>query len=180
MTLILIIVAVLIALFSLGVVSFKHPVSSAVSLLVAFLLLAVFYLLYGAEFVAAVQVLVYAGGIMVLYLMGVMFTDNEWIKITRQTHVQAWVALVLILAFFAFFGHKLYRAEYPVNQPPATPAKIEKLTEAEKKLPYLTRQTNPRTVSIKLFTNYLFPFEAASVLLTVAVLGGIFLAKKEV
>ena len=180
MTILLIIVGALIALFAIGVVSFKHPVASAVSLLVGFLLVGVFYLLYGAEFVAAVQVMVYAGGIMVLYLMGVLFTDNEWIHVTRQTHLQAWIGLLVILAFFAFFGHKLFHSEYPAIENVASQAVVQKESPAEEKLGYLKRETNPRTVSVKLFSDYLIPFEAASVLLTVAVVGGIFLAKKEV
>ncbi|MFB3851295.1 MAG: NADH-quinone oxidoreductase subunit J [Acidobacteriota bacterium] len=180
MTIFIILVAVLITLFSIMVVSLKHPISSAISLLVAFLLLAIFYLLYGAEFVAAVQVLVYAGGIMVLYLMGVMFTDNEWIKITRQTHLQAWLALVLVLIFFGYFGHKLYHSEYPAPAVQQTNTAVTKETKAEKTLPYLKRETNPRSVSVRLFSDYLYAFEVASVLLTVAVVGGVFLAKKEV
>ncbi|MCX7830290.1 MAG: NADH-quinone oxidoreductase subunit J [Acidobacteria bacterium] len=181
MTFLIILVSVLIALLAITVVSFKHPISSAISLLVAFLLLAVFYLLYGAEFVAAVQVLVYAGGIMVLYLMGVMFTDNEWIKITRQTHLQAWLALVLVLVFFAYFGHKLYHSEYPAQTAPQAKTAVSgKATNAEKALPYLKRETNPRSVSVRLFSDYIYAFEVASVLLTIAVVGGVFLAKKEV
>jgi NADH-quinone oxidoreductase subunit J len=180
MIVLIVLVSVLIALFSIMVVSLKHPISSAISLLAGFLLLAVFYLLYGAEFVAAVQVLVYAGGIMVLYLMGVMFTDNEWIKITRQTHLQAWLALVLILVFFGYFGHKLYHSEYPAPAMQKAQTAVVKKSEAENKLPYLNRETNPRTVSVRLFSDYIYPFEVASVLLTVAVVGGVFLAKKEV
>jgi len=180
MTIMLIIIGALIALFAVGVVTLKHPIASAVSLLAGFFLVGVFYLLNGAEFVAAVQVLVYAGGIMVLYLMGVLFTDNEWIHVTRQTHLQSWLGLAVILVFFAFFGHKLFHSEYPYieNMPSQTATLQEK--GAEEKLQYLKRDTNPRTVSVKLFSDYLYPFEVASVLLTVAVVGGVFLAKKEV
>lgn len=180
MTFFIVIVSILIALFSIMVVSFKHPISSAIALLVGFMLVAILYLLYGAEFVAAVQVLIYAGGIMVLYLMGVMFTDNEWIKITRQTHLQSWLALILVLLFFGYFGHKLYHSQYPPLAKQEINLTITKKSEAEKKLPYLQRETNPRKVSVKLFSDYIYPFEVASVLLTVAVVGGIFLAKKEV
>lgn len=175
----IIFVAIVIAILSAFVVSLKHPIYSAVSLLVGFLFVGIFYLLYGAEFVAGVQVLVYAGGIMVLYLMGVMLTDNEWIKITRQTHIQAFFALFLILIFFAFFGHKLYHSEYP-----AIPSERDVVTTLNRKesdkFNYLKRETNPRKVSVKLFSDYLIPFEVASLLLTVAVVGGVFLAKKEV
>lgn len=180
MIIILAVLAILIAVLAIGVVSFKHPIASAVSLLVGFLLLGAFYLLYGAEFVAAAQVLVYAGGIMVLYLMGVLFTDNEFIKITRQTHLQAWLGLVITLIFFAFVGHKLYHSEYRSYADGSAKAVVSGESDDEKKLGYLKRETNPRVVSVKLFSDYLYPFETASVLLTVAVLGGIFLAKKEI
>lgn len=180
MTILIILISILIVLFSIMVVSLKHPISSAVSLLVAFLLLAIFYLLYGAEFVAAVQVLIYAGGIMVLYLMGVMFTDSEWIKITRQTHIQAWLALFLVLVFFGYFGHRLYHSQYPAPAEKRVEIPVSKKSEAEIKLSYLQRKTNPRSVAVRLFSDYIYPFEVASVLLTVAVVGGVFLAKKEV
>ncbi len=181
MTSIVILTAILIAIFSIFVVSLKHPISSAISLLVGFILLGIFYLLYEAEFVAAIQVLVYAGGIMVLYIMGIMFSDNEWIKITRQTHIQAPIAIILILVFFSFFGHKLYNSDYPsLSSGVSHQVAVTQKDKEPSRLPYPKMDTNPRSVAVKLYSDYLYPFEVASVLLTVAVLGGIFLAKKEV
>jgi len=110
MTILFIALAVLIGACALGVVVSRNPISSAVWLLVGFLGVAVLYLSLKAEFVAAVQVLVYAGGIMVLYLFGVMFVDSEVLRATRQSHAQAWPALLLAVALFAVLGHRLYHS----------------------------------------------------------------------
>ena len=185
MTILWILLAVFIAACALGVVVSRSPITAAVSLLVAFLGVAVLYLALGAEFVAAVQVLVYAGGIMVLYVIGVMLTDSEALRLTRQAHFQAWPAFFLVLALFVVAGHYLYRAEYQalpmvqvaVVQDAAQESAAQAALEAKAKE---DADTNPRRVSLVLFRDFLYPFEAASVLLTVAVLGGVFLAKKEV
>ena len=185
MTALWILLAVFIAVCAVGVVVSRSPITAAVSLLVAFLGVAVLYLALGAEFVAAVQVLVYAGGIMVLYVIGVMLTDSEALRLTRQAHFQAWPAFFLVLALFAVAGHHLYRAEYKalpavqvmVLQEGADEAAARAALEAQARE---DADTNPRRVSMVLFRDFLYPFEAASVLLTVAVLGGVFLAKKEV
>jgi len=118
---------------------------------------------------------------MVLYIMGIMFSDNEWIKITRQTHIQAPIAIIFILIFFAFFGHKLYNSDYPsLSSKSSQQVTVAQTVKKPSNLPYPKMETNPRSVAVKLYSDYLYPFEVASVLLTVAVLGGIFLAKKEV
>lgn len=180
-----ILLAVFIAACAMGVVLSRSPITAAVSLLVAFLGVAVLYLALGAEFVAATQVLVYAGGIMVLYVIGVMLTDSEALRLTRQAHFQAWPAFFLVLVLFLVVGHKLYHAEYKAeagvkvmvvqNDAQEAQAKAALAAQAEER-----RDTNPRRVALSLFRDFLYPFEAASVLLTVAVLGGIFLAKKEI
>ncbi|MCI4397709.1 MAG: NADH-quinone oxidoreductase subunit J [Acidobacteria bacterium] len=186
MTILWILLAAFIAACALGVVLSRSPITSAISLLVGFVGVGVLYLCLKAEFVAAVQVFVYAGGIMVLYVIGVMFTDSEALRLNRQTHMQAWPAFFLVLLLFLWMGHKLYHAEYKavpsaitiaVATSPEDEARTKQALEAKAAL---ARDTNPRQVSVALFSDYLYPFEAASVLLTVAVLGGIFLAKKEV
>lgn len=186
MTALWIALALFIAGCALGVVLARNPISSAVWLLAGFLAVAVLYLALRAEFVAAVQVLVYAGGIMVLYLFGIMFVDAEALRAVRQTHRQAWPVFLLCLALFAVLGHHLYRSSYK-----AQPAALQIIAvsnareEAAAKAKFdemAQRKSEPNTVQVSrvLFGDFLIPFEVASVLLTVAVLGGIFLAKKEV
>lgn len=174
MTVLWILLLAFIAACALGVVLSRSPITSAVSLLVGFLGVAVLYLALRAEFVAAVQVLVYAGGIMVLYLFGIMLVDNEALRLQRQVHFQAWPSFVFVLLLFLWMGHHLYRSDY--TAPPAVPAVERSVVENKEAGP----DTNTRRVARVLYGDYLYPFEAASVLLLAAVAGGIFLAKKEV
>jgi len=186
MTTFWILLAGFILICALGVVLARSPITSALFLLGGFLGVAVLYLALNAEFVAAVQVLVYAGGIMVLYLFGIMVVDSEVLRLTRQVHWQAWPVFFLVLAFFLWMGHELYHQEYE-PPPKAVPVYVlqegEDSTALEAKLAKeaAERQApNPTRVARVLFSDFLYPFEGASVLLLVAVLGAIFLAKKEV
>ncbi len=182
MTVLWIILAGFIVACALGVVLSRNPISAAISLLVGFIGVAVLYLCLKAEFVAAVQVLVYAGGIMVLYILGVMFTDSDAIRLTRQTHLQAWPAFLLVLVLFLGVGHKLYRSDYTPHPLPAAQAVAADTGQAAGAgdVPQPAAQTNPQKLAGMLYGDYLYPFEVASVLLLVAVLGAVFLAKKEV
>ena len=181
-----ILLSLMIALCALGVVLARSPISSAISLLIGFVGVAILYLALKAEFVAAVQILVYAGGILVLYLFGIMLTDNEALRLTRQTHLQAWPVFVLILVLFLAVGHKLYHSDYTPQQP----ARLLMLTDQSQVQALQNRlaqeasaaqhATNPQRVARVLYGDYLYPFEAASVLLLVAVLGAVLLAKKDV
>ena len=183
MTVLWIILAGFIVACALGVVLSRSPIASAISLLVGFIGVAVLYLCLKAEFVAAVQVLVYAGGIMVLYIIGIMFTDSEALQLQRQVHLQAWPAFVLVLALFLGVGHKLYHADYrPAPRAEAAvsqPAPQVQASAAEP-APAQPVADNTRQVARILYGDFLYPFEAASVLLMVAALGAVFLAKKEV
>jgi len=174
MTVLWILLLAFIAACALGVVLSRSPITSAVSLLVGFLGVAVLYLALRAEFVAAVQVLVYAGGIMVLYLFGIMLVDNEALRLQRQVHFQAWPAFVFVLLLFLWMGHELYHSDYAASPAPAA---VEAAAAPEGTG---APDTNTRRVARVLYGDYLYPFEAASVLLLAAVAGGIFLAKKEV
>jgi NADH-quinone oxidoreductase subunit J len=180
-----ILLSALIVVCALGVVLARGPISSAISLLVGFIGVAVLYLALRAEFVAAVQVLVYAGGILVLYIFGIMLTDSEAIRLTRQTHLQAWPVFVLVLVLFLGVGHKLYHAQYPAPPKPTAEAaasapKIQVMSPGEKEGGEAVPATNPQKLAGVLYGDYLYPFEVASVLLLVAVLGAVFLAKKEI
>jgi NADH-quinone oxidoreductase subunit J len=178
MTVFMVLLAAFIAACALGVVFSRSPITSAISLLVGFLGLAVLYLVLRAEFVAAVQVLVYAGGVMVLYLFGIMLVDNQVLRLTRQVHFQAWPAFVLVLVLFLWMGHRLYHSEYaalPEARAAATAAADPAATAAD-----APATDNTRRIAKVLYGDFLYPFEAASILLLVAVVGGVFLAKKEV
>jgi len=172
MTLGWILLSCLIVLCALGVVLARSPISSAISLLVGFIGLAILYLALGAEFVAAVQVLVYAGGIMVLYLFGIMIVDNDLLRLSRQVHNQAWIVFLIVLVVFIWAGRKLYHAQYRAQPAP--------VAVAAQVAPRKAGSSNTGDVAKVMYGTFLYPFEAASVLLLVAVVGGVFLAKKEI
>lgn len=185
MTVLWVLLAVFIVACALGVVLSRSPIASAISLLVGFIGVAVLYMALHAEFVAAVQVLVYAGGIMVLYIFGIMLTDREALTLTRQVHYQAWPAFLLVLLLFLWMGHKLYRSDYtPQARVPVyvatTPGEEEAAKKAIAQRAEERKEGNTQRVARVLYGDYLYPFEAASVLLLVAVVGAVFLAKKEI
>jgi NADH-quinone oxidoreductase subunit J len=153
--------------FAVLVVTSRNTVHSVLFLVVNFLFVAMLYVLLGAEFLAVIQVLVYAGGIVVLYLFVVMLVN---LKRPPETHMDArrrsrlgfglaaavLVELVAIAAYSAL----------PATPPSGGPA-----------VPALTG--NVEQVGWMLYTDYLIPFELASILLLVAMIGAIVLAKRE-
>jgi NADH-quinone oxidoreductase subunit J len=154
----------LVALISGGLVVFqRHPLRSALWLIVNFFAVAGIYLLAHAEFIAAIQVIVYAGAIMVLFLFVIMLMN------IRQPEAEPTIPFIgrklagIILA--GFTGLILI---YGVTK--AT------LTAGKEMAPGLG---NTESIARSLFTDYLLPFEATSVLLLVAIVGAVVLAKSK-
>jgi len=145
----------------------KEPIHSALSLILVMVALAVLYLLLGAEFVAAVQIIVYAGAVMVLFVFVIMLLNAGVEERTNWSKIATWVGTPL--AFFLLFelGHFLGRskagAAIGTGSGPGVSGAAFSTAELSKLL----------------FTNYLFPFEATSILILIAILGAMILAKKE-
>ena len=138
----------------------KHPINSALSLIVVMTSLAVLYLLLGAEFLAAAQVIVYAGAIMVLFTFVVMLLNagrEERTLGSRAARTVGFPAVVAILAVIATAFLKLQGFG---------DAAIE------------GHITSTADLSTVLFTKLLLPFEVTSVLILVAILGSVALARK--
>ena len=151
------------------VVTKKNPVSSAVSLVVTFLSLAGFYMLLNAHFIAIVQILVYAGAIMVLFLFVIMLMDLKkeediFSKLKAQKFFGIIFAIILVAEVFAvtkaFTSQLLSKEIY-------TPENIA------------AAGGNTKAIGRLLFTDFLLPFEVTSVLLLVAIIGAVVLGKKE-
>jgi len=149
---------------AISVITRRNPVHAALSLIVTLLSLAGLYLMLYAPFVAGVQIVLYAGGIMVLFLFVIMLVNLErnireyqW---NRQWMVGTIAALVLggLLLF-------VYRRGYDIF-----PNTYARLPEAE----------NTQQVGIWLYGNYMLPFEIASLLLLVAIVGAVVMAKKRI
>jgi NADH-quinone oxidoreductase subunit J len=152
---------------AVAVVVSRNPVHSALYLLLSFLLVACIFILQQAEFVGAVQMLVYAGGIMVLFLFVVMLVNPRTVE--TKTFQHQWdVALLLFPVFLIPFAYILWTEKLP-----AVPVNAAALVSVRGKL-----AGNTEAVSWVLFRDYLLPFEVASVFLLVAMVGAVVLGKR--
>jgi len=146
------------------VVASRNPVYSALSLLVMFFHVAGVYVLLNAEFIAAIQVIVYAGAILVLYLFVVML-----LNLRQEERYHRHFALGVFLGLVIFVEVILAFARTKFSGMPGD-FTVEKLKQLG----------NTQAIGQTMYTTYLFPFEVASVILLVAMVGAIVLAKKGV
>lgn len=160
------------------VVTSRNPVHSALFLLLTFLAVAVLFVIKAAEFVAAVQVLVYAGGIMVLFLFVVMLINVRAIPDERITARLWQVGIAVGVAMFALLFSMVRDGglAVPVNDPAAmqriVPVSVNPGEAAE-------IVGNSEAVGMLLYRQYLVPFEVASIFLLVAMIGAIIIGKRE-
>jgi NADH-quinone oxidoreductase subunit J len=155
--------AVIAVLCAINVVVQSHPISSAVSLVGVMGSLAVLYLLLGAEFIAAAQVIVYAGAIMVLFVFVIMLLNAGAESRRGRSFMVSLLGVPLLIAFLgllAYYVQRLFRQDVTVHFGGFTGG-------------------TARDVGRALFTTYLLPFEATSILILIAILGAIVLARKE-
>ena len=168
--------AAAILLFGILVITARNTVHSVLFLVVNFFFVAAIYVMLGAEFLAAIQVLVYAGGIVVLYLFVVMLVNlKRPPEAHRDPHRQNGLAIVTALTVLAELAAiVLFGYLRPGGAPSATAA-VAATTE-------VTRAAggNTQAVGYALYQQYLIPFEVASILLLVAMIGAIVLAKREI
>jgi NADH-quinone oxidoreductase subunit J len=173
---------------SILVVAMRNPVHSALFLLLTFLCVAILFVMKSAEFVAAVQVLVYAGGIMVLFLFVVMLINVRHLPDERVLS-SFWkggfaVGLGVFLLFATVVRSGAYMDENPDKSALET-VKERELGPSKKypgKLAYSTvtvRNSNSEAVGMALYREYLVPFEVASLFLLVAMIGAIVIGKRE-
>lgn len=161
---------VIFALFCLaGAISLllqSHPISSALSLIVVMTSLAVLYLLLGAEFLAAAQVIVYSGAIMVLFTFVIMLLNAEREQRTLGSHAARIVGFPAVVVVMAVVATVLMHV-----QGLGTAGFGEGLTNAP-------NQTNLDQIAAVLFHELLLPFEVTSVLILIAILGAVAMARK--
>jgi NADH-quinone oxidoreductase subunit J len=165
--------ALLIVASSLMVVINRHPVHSALYLVLTFLGLSVFFLQLQAPFLAAVQVIVYAGAIMVLFIFVIMLLgEDKPLPGGQKLGAQKWLGPVFALILVAEIGYLILRR--PISEPGAA--------TFVGSIPVIGGETVPfgsvKALGSTLFTNYVFAFEATSVVLLVAMVGVVVLAKK--
>jgi NADH-quinone oxidoreductase subunit J len=153
--------------FAIMVVSTRNTVHSVLFLVVNFLFVAALYALLRADFLAVIQVLVYAGGIVVLYLFVVMLVNLKRPPEAhedphRRTGLGFGLGIAILVELGAIATYTSTRAPLATAPPAVVPL-----------------AGNTEQVGWLLYTSYLIPFEIASMLLLVAMIGAIVLAKRE-
>jgi NADH-quinone oxidoreductase subunit J len=149
---------------ALGVVLVKHPVHAALLLVQTLFGVAVLFVAQGAHFLAAVQVIVYAGAVVVLFLFVIMLIGVDRTEDIRIEPLKGQRPLALVVAAA---GLAELLAIFWLQQ--------DVVTAAEKGA---SNGTNVEQVSAIVFTDYLFAFEITSVLLVIAVVGAVVLARR--
>jgi NADH-quinone oxidoreductase subunit J len=148
------------------VVTCKSPINNAVALMMTFVCLANFYVMLQAPFMAAIQIMVYAGAILMLIIFVIMLLNMDSLKGQKTSHSVSWAAGLGVLIFIQVY-FVLNRSEPTgltggiTNQVVATVGHTQLIAQS-------------------LFTDFLLPFEIASILLLVAIVGAVVLAKKNV
>lgn len=175
---------------SILVVAMRNPVHSALFLLLTFLCVAILFVVKSAEFVAAVQVLVYAGGIMVLFLFVVMLINVRHLSEERMV-TRFWKGGFAVgLAIFILFSTIVRTGDYrePVENKRALRSvptyRTRKIvnrdgTVTRKRVVRWRTVGNSEALGMALYRDYLVPFEVASLFLLVAMVGAIVIGKRE-
>jgi NADH-quinone oxidoreductase subunit J len=156
---------VLAALAVLGAVSLilqRHPIHSALSLIVVMVALAGLYLLMGAEFVAAVQIIVYGGAIMVLFVFVIMLLNAGEEERTNFSKLATYAGIPLAVATAGLIAAAIVRSSAGLSSAGPNGA-----------------LTSTKKLSMLLFREFVYPFELTSFLILVAILGAIVLAQRE-
>ena len=151
---------------ALGMLLSRNAVYSALYLVLNFVTVAVFYLLLGAPFIAMVQITVYAGAIMVLFLFVIMLLGTESIPESEVLPWQKPLAIGLAVALAAEATILLITKARPTGNILAPADAVNTMD-------------NLRLLGVALFDQYLLPFEVTSILLLVAMVGAIVLTHKE-
>lgn len=151
-----------IAMFSVTVIT-KNALYALSSLAAGMIFISAFFFLLGADFLGAVQIVVYTGAVMALYAFGMMFFDSINDIKENQTNprltfmLTGIIALIVVFIFIAPVIGANATAHYPIHE----------------------AYGNTQDIGLVLFTKYLVPFEVAAVMLLVAMIGGIILAGKK-
>lgn len=146
------------------VITRKNPVHSALALIITLLAQASIYLMLYAPFVAGVQIILYAGGIMVLFLFVIMLVSIDRSVKERQFNSQWIVGLIAATVLGALFITVFTKGRniFPEHALPTV------------------ENDNTQQIATMLYGQYMFPFEIASLLLLVAIIGAVVMAKKRI
>ena len=156
--------AIIIFVSALVVVLAKNPITSALALIITFFILAGYYVVLSAQFLAAVQVVVYAGAIMVLFLFVIMLLNLQKLPEMFPTKKTTTAVLGIVVGGVLFLLALKALTGVPVSGAGAAEIDVDMGSTAN--------------LGSKLFTTYLLPFEIASVLLLSAIIGAVVLIRR--
>jgi len=165
-TLFFLIITLVAIVSAILVITCKNPINSALALVMTFFCLATYYVLLDAPFMAAVQVMVYAGAIMVLIVFTIMLLNIRIDASKKHSHK---IVLGSIVGFFTLINTAFIVIKSRVAAPNGT------LTGE-----MIRQQGHTELIGREMFTNFLLPFEITSILLLVAIVGAVILAKKKI
>ena len=158
--------ATLAVIFALMMVTSENPVYSAIFLVLTFFCLSVIYLTLEAEFVAVIQVLVYTGAIMVLFVFVIMLLNlGRDAQLTEYAGPMKYLSILLGFAILIQIGLAT-KVTFSIGATGGYP--IERVNE----------MGNTEAIARELFSQYLYPFESASILLLLGMIGAIVISKK--
>ncbi len=165
-TLFFTLVAAATVLFGLLVVTCRNPINSALALIMTFFCIATLYVTLDAPFMAAIQVIVYAGAIMVLIVFVIMLLNIRAETGKRTTHAGVIGTVVGFLVLFLTFSF--------LNNSTLTGVHGQLNTEI------INKVGNTELIGRAMYTDFLLPFEITSILLLVAIIGAVILTKKKI
>jgi NADH-quinone oxidoreductase subunit J len=153
------------ALSALGVIALRNPVYSALCLAVTFVALAALYVMLSAPFIAAAQVMIYAGAILILFLFVIMLLSSDTERGVGLLRRQRFVAIFFGLALILELGFVVGTTALGAAPGSFTPEKISQIGDTQ-------------AVGLLLFSDFLLPFEMTSLLLLVAIVGVVVLTNR--
>ena len=154
-------ISILIIISAINVVISSQLIYSAVSLLFTLFSVAAVYVFLYADFIAATQVIIYVGGILVLIIFGVMLTNNiADPKLSNKSQHQL-IGGVLSFALLIMLGNIVFDTNWYVND-------------------LITKESTVNDIGVMLLSKYLLPFEIVSILLLAALIGAAMLSRKDV
>ena len=165
-TLFFLIITLVAIVSAILVITCKNPINSALALVMTFFCLATYYVLLDAPFMAAVQVMVYAGAIMVLIVFTIMLLNIRVNATQKHAHK---IVLASIIGFFTLVNtaYIVFKGSVAAPNGPLTGEMIR-------------QQGHTELIGREMFTTFLLPFEITSILLLVAIVGAVILAKKKI
>jgi len=150
-------IAFLILACAIGVIHSKNIIHSALLLILTFIGISVIYILLQADFLALVQILIYAGAISILIVFAVMLTRRSEMKNSNPFNKLRWVGLIFCSGFFVLIARLILVSHFTYEN--------------------LEMQNTIGSIAEGLFGNYMIPFEISSILLLISMVGAIILAK---